>query len=64
MIKIQVKHKEVYGNDLMYICDPRHADIVGHLTGKKTVDLRDIENLRKLGCEVEDLDETLKEMLK
>lgn len=41
--------KNVYGNDLMYVADPRIALIVRKLTGKQTINKYDIENLEALG---------------
>lgn len=59
---INVKHRNCYGVDLIDVCDPHQAEIIGHLTGKKTVSLKDIDNLRALGHEVIDLDEQIKIM--
>lgn len=64
MVSIKIKHKNNYGNDLMYVCDPEHARIITQLTSKRTVDQMDIYCLRQLGLEVIDLDEKLREMLK
>ena len=35
--KIQVKHRDCYGNDLIDVCNPHQAEIISRLTGKKTV---------------------------
>tara|TARA_R100001082_G_scaffold50186_1_gene27187 strand:- start:1138 stop:1320 length:183 start_codon:yes stop_codon:yes gene_type:complete len=48
MEPIQVQTKSVYGNDLMYIVS-EHAEPIKALTGKKTIDNNDIEQLKKLG---------------
>ena len=45
---IQVQTKSVYGNDLMYIVS-EHAAPIRALTGKKTIDRNDINQLKKLG---------------
>ena len=45
---IQVQTKSVYGNDLMYIVS-EHAAPIRALTGKKTIDSNDINQLKKLG---------------
>lgn len=48
MEPIKVLTKSVYGNDLMYIVS-EHAEPIKALTGKKTIDQRDIAQLKKLG---------------
>ena len=48
MEPIRVQTKSVYGNDLMYIVSD-HAAPIRALTGKKTIDNNDIEQLKKLG---------------
>ena len=45
---IRVQTKSVYGNDLMYVVSD-HAAPIRALTGKKTIDNNDIEQLKKLG---------------
>jgi len=45
---IQVQTRSVYGNDLMYVMS-EHEEAIRGLTGKKTIDNNDIENLKKLG---------------
>lgn len=59
---IQVKHRKVYGEDIMEICDPSIADAVAQLTKKNTVSYEDLGNLMLLGFQVEDLDITIKDM--
>lgn len=61
-IKIEVKHKQVYGNDNIYVCDPKLADVISRLTGKRTVSKSDLLCLQALGCEVIDLDQVLHAM--
>jgi predicted transcriptional regulator len=48
MEPIRVQTKSVYGNDLMYVVSD-HAAPIRALTGKKTIDNNDIEQLKKLG---------------
>ena len=49
MSVVEVKTKSVYGKDLMYVVSD-NADTIKKLTGKKTVDRRDIAALIALGC--------------
>ena len=51
-MEIHVKVKSVYGNDLIYVVEPRAATYIRFLTGKKTVSKADITALRGLGIEV------------
>lgn len=62
-MKIQIKHRNVYGNDLMYVCDPDTARMISQLTGCRTVSVNDVHALKDMGHEVEDLDQTIKEMI-
>jgi hypothetical protein len=48
---ITVRIKSVYGQDLIYPVD-RKAVLFTQLSGKKTFDKRDINNIRTLGFEV------------
>ena len=48
MEPIRVQTKSVYGNDLMYVVSD-HAAPIRALTGKKTIDNNDVEQLKKLG---------------
>ena len=48
MEPIKVLTKSVYGNELMYVVS-EHAEPIRALTGKKTIDQRDINQLKKLG---------------
>lgn len=54
-----MKHKQNYGNDMIYICDPVVAQQVSRLTGCRTLRPQDIEALTMLGHEVIDLDKVL-----
>jgi len=48
---IQYYVRNVYGIRHMYILDARQAYLVNQLTGKKTIDQKDIEALTELtGC--------------
>ena len=49
---IKVEKKRVYGNDLIYI-KSGHAEHIRTLTGKQTIDHKDIEALKELGFEIE-----------
>jgi hypothetical protein len=49
---IKVEKRRVYGNDLIYI-KSAHAEAIKTLTGKLTIDKRDIEALKTLGFDVE-----------
>jgi len=42
--------KQVYGNEMLYIKNETIAATVRSLTGKKTIDQRDIDALIKLGA--------------
>lgn len=46
---IEYFKKSVYGNDMLYIKDAKQAETIRVLTGKKTIDARDIEMLSRLG---------------
>lgn len=52
MNTIKVKGKSVYGNVLLYVVSD-HKAAVETLTGKKTVDKKDIAALRALGFTIE-----------
>lgn len=62
MNKVQVTVKNVYGNNLVYPANET-AKIFAALCGKKTLDSRDLERIRLLGYEIEQVlpeTETLK----
>lgn len=46
---VEFYQKEVYGNTMLYIADPDIRRTLTRLTGKKTIDTGDIENLQTLG---------------
>jgi type IV secretory pathway TraG/TraD family ATPase VirD4 len=48
-MQINYHKKSVYGVDKIYINDEKTAASVSKLTGKKTIDARDIEALSELG---------------
>ena len=41
--------KNVYGNDLFYIADPKQAENIRKLTKRKTIDQSDMKALETLG---------------
>ena len=51
-MKITYIKKNVFGNELMYV-EGEASLFVNALTGKKTVTLADLRNLKALGLEVE-----------
>lgn len=46
---IEIYRKNVYGNENIYIKDQKIAVAVGELTGKVTIDARDMKCLEFLG---------------
>lgn len=64
MVTISVKRREVYGNALIYVCDPTHADVISGLTGKKTVSEKDLSLLKMLGVEIRDIDAEIAQLMK
>lgn len=51
-MKIEYYRKNVYGVEQTYILNPETAKLVSSLTGKKTVNEKDLEVLAKLGLGV------------
>lgn len=49
MKNIEIEIKNHYGNQLHYVTDKELAEIISRLTGRKTLTLDDISNLKKLG---------------
>ena len=45
--------KQVYGVDTFYIQDPSIAQTIRSLTGKKTINIHDINALTKLGHDLQ-----------
>lgn len=58
---IKVRVKNVYGNDLIYPIT--HQTELATLTGKKTLDQRDIQALQALGITVTNSNLTLEEII-
>jgi hypothetical protein len=50
---IQAKIRSVYGNDLIYIIDPMIAQAISRITGKKTIDRRNIQEFKNIGVIIE-----------
>jgi hypothetical protein len=50
-VLLQLEVRRVYGNIAIYPVG-RHADAIGVLTGKKTLDARDLAALRSMGVEL------------
>ena len=62
-MKITIQKKNVYGNELIYICDPGQAEIIRGLTGKRTVSNYYLKYLSMLGIEIRDMDQEIKNIL-
>ncbi len=50
-MKIELITKLVFGDDLIYVKDENLREIISSLTKKKTLEISDIENFKKLGIE-------------
>ena len=50
-MKIELITKLVFGTDLIYIKDKKLREVFSALTKKKTLDLIDLENFKKIGVE-------------
>lgn len=50
-MKIDYYKKNVYGRDYAYVKEKSMAEAIERLTGKKTIDERDMISLAILGCE-------------
>ena len=50
---IKTQPKTAFGKTLHYVVDPTYAQALTRLTGKKTINETDIENLKTLGVTVE-----------
>ena len=50
-MKIELITKLVYGQDLIYIKDEKLREVFTSLTRKKTLDILDLENFKKIGVE-------------
>ena len=44
---------QAFGRELHYVLDPRYAAALTSLTGKKTINEKDISNLKTLGIAVQ-----------
>lgn len=62
-ITISIKRKNNYGTDHIYVCEPQHAEIIGRLTGKRTVSEKDLDCLKALGIEIRDIDAEIKQLI-
>ena len=50
---IKTQPKTAFGKTLHYVTDPVYAQALTRLTGKKTINETDIENLKTLGVAVQ-----------
>ncbi len=50
---IKTQPKTAFGKTLHYVVDPTQAQALSSLTGKKTINEKDIANLKTLGIAVE-----------
>ena len=53
MTNIKTQPKTAFGKTLHYVVDPTQAAALTRLTGKKTINEKDIANLKTLGIAVE-----------
>ena len=52
MTNIKTVKTQAFGRELHYVLDPRYAAALTSLTGKKTINDKDIANLETLGIAV------------
>ena len=52
MTNIKTVKTQAFGRELHYVLDPRYAAALTSLTGKKTINDKDIANLKTLGIAV------------
>ena len=52
MTNIKTVKTQAFGRELHYVLDPRYAAALTSLTGKKTINAKDIANLETLGLAV------------
>ena len=52
MTNIKTQAKTAFGKTLHYVTDPTQAQALSSLTGKKTINEKDIANLKTLGIAV------------
>ena len=50
---IKTQPKTAFGKTLHYVVDPTQAEALSSLTGKKTINEKDIANLKTLGIAVQ-----------
>ena len=50
---IKTQPKTAFGKTLHYVVDPTQAEALTRLTGKKTINEKDIANLKTLGVAVQ-----------
>ena len=53
MTNIKTQPKTAFGKTLHYVVDPTQAKALSSLTGKKTINEKDIANLKTLGIAVQ-----------
>ena len=53
MTNIKTVKTQAFGRTLHYVLDPKYAAALTSLTGKKTINEKDIANLKTLGIAVE-----------
>ena len=53
MPNIKPVKTQAFGRELHYVLDPRYAAALTSLTGKKTINEKDIANLKTLGVAVQ-----------
>ena len=53
MTNIETQPKTAFGKTLHYVTDPVQAQALSSLTGKKTINEKDIANLKTLGVAVQ-----------
>ena len=53
MTNIKTVKTQAFGRELHYVLDPRYAAALTSLTGKKTINEKDIANLKTLGVAVD-----------
>ena len=53
MTNIETQAKTAFGKTLHYVTDPVQAAAISSLTGKKTINEKDIANLKTLGIAVQ-----------
>ena len=53
MTNIETQPKTAFGKTLHYVTDPVQAQALSSLTGKKTINEKDIANLKTLGIAVQ-----------